>query len=272
MKIPKKVEEGINNMEDLNKRVDVDAYYQKYIESDHYKSKIFESKIYDNFLSDQELDAFDKAAQSDDIHFVKDVSMAPEAKRLFDEDLETHITAKYHIFDQFYTNPAWSHLVDIMQPKLEDTFGKGIRASHIHVLESHFPYGLHNDAEQRNMSIAPNPAWTLIIPFDDYPSKTYVFNERAGYKDPWSWVHGENILPNETHTVDLETFKTDFEPLTDYELMKYLTVETTFKWKRGSCFAADRYKYHCSDNYYNLGIKSKKAIIIWTSVDDINDS
>jgi hypothetical protein len=247
--------------------VDTHEYNKKYIQSDYYMSTEFDSRIVDNFLSDGELKEFDTATQSEQIYYVKDTSMSGVTKQLFNETEEDHITAHYNIFANFYTNPAWSNLVDIIQPKLEKEFGNGIKASHIHVLDSHFPYGLHNDAEQPNMNIAPNPAWTLIIPFNDYPSKTYVFNERCGYKDPWSWIDKEGIKPNDNYCIDLETYEKDFSPITGYEVFKYLTVESTFEWKRGSCFAADRYRYHCSDNYYNHGIKSKKAIIMWTSVE-----
>lgn len=248
--------------------IDYSEYKQKYLDSDSYKNDIFESKIYENFLNDEELDQFEQATESESIHFVHDTCMAAEANKLFGEDEESHTTAKYYIYNRFYDNPAWKDLVDILQPKLDQTFGMGIRASHIHVLESHFPYGLHNDADQASIAIAPKPAWTLIIPFDDYPSKTYVFNERSGYKDPWSWIHADGIQPNEDYCLDKETFAKDFEPMTDYELMRYLTVESTFPWRRGSCFAADRYRYHCSDNYYNHGIRTKKAIIVWTSIEE----
>ena len=248
-------------------RMDKDTYLEKYINSDYYKGTNFESRIYENWLSDEELDAFDAASKSDDIYHVHDTCMGPVAEKLFGEPAADHTTAHYNIFDSFYSKPAWSHLVDIIQPKLEATFGNGIKASHIHVLDSHFPYGLHNDAEQENREDAPNPAWTLIVPLADYPSKTYVFNERSGYKDPWSWINNEGIEPNEDYCIDRETWEKDFDPFTDYELLKYLTVQSTFPWKRGSCFAADRFNYHCSDNYYNHGIKSKKAIIMWTSLE-----
>ena len=241
-------------------------YKQKYIDSEHYASNVYQSKIIDNFLSDSELAEFEKAAKSDNIYYVKDVSMAPLAKKLFNQDEEEHVTAHYHIFASFYDNPAWAHLVDILQPKLEEAFGNNIFASHIHVLESHFPYGLHNDAEQPNMIIAPDPAWTLIIPLDDYPSKTYVFNERSGFKDPCQWANHYNISPTEYNCVDDETFSRDFAPIAEPDILKYLTVESTFQWKKGSCFAADRYRYHCSDNFYNHGISHKRAIIMWTSV------
>ena len=248
-------------MERMNQK----TYLDKYINSDYYKQTSFESKIYENWLSDEELDEFEKASQSEHIYYVHDVSMAPESERLGLGPAEEHTTAHYYIFDRFYDNPQWANLVDIIQPKLEATFGNDIVTSHIHVLDSKFPYGLHNDAEQQNMVLAPNPAWTLIVPLADYPSKTYVFNERSGYKDPWSWIHNTGQTPGD-YCIDEETWKKDFDPFTEYELMKYLTVQCTFPWKRGSCFAADRFNYHCSDNYYNYGLKSKKAIIMWTSI------
>lgn len=254
-------------MDLISKRLTDEEYKEKYIKSDYYQSTNFESRTYENWLNEQELQMFEDAAASDDIWYEHDTGMAPEAQRLLGQDPKDHTTAKYFVFDNFYDKPAWKPLVDIIQPKLESSFGNGVKASHIHVLESHFPYGLHNDAEQANMELAPKPAWTLIVPLGDYPSKTYVFNERSGNKDPWSWIHENNIQANQQHCVDTETYEKDFSPFTDYELLKYLTIESTFNWKRGSCFAADRFKYHCSDNYYNHGITSKKAIIMWTSME-----
>ena len=181
-------------------RIKKDEYLDKYIKSDYYKDTSFESQIHENWLSNEELDAFEEASKSDNIYYVHDTSMSPVAKRLGlepNDDNNEYTTANYYIFNDFYTRPHWEHLVDIIQPKLEATFGNDIIASHIHVLDSRFPYGLHNDAEQENMKLAPNPAWTLIVPFDDYPSKTYIFNERSGYKDPWSWINNNEIPAND---------------------------------------------------------------------------
>lgn len=249
----------------MNDRLEKEEYIEKYIKSDHYVDNVFSSRTIDNFLTEEELDLFDNASKSDNVFYVHDTSMSPIAEKL---NIGGETTAHYHIFSNFYNDPAWNKLVDIIQPKLENAFGKGIRASHIHVLDSRFPYGLHNDAEQPNMKIAPNPAWTLIIPLEDVDSTTYVFNERSGYKDPWSWIHANDIKAKDSYSIDKEKFAEDFDPFTDYELMRYLTVESTFKWKRGSCFAADRYRYHCSSNFFNKGIDGKRAIIVWTSVPD----
>ena len=252
----------------INETTDSKEHSEKYLQGEYYEQKKFENRIVDNFLTEQELEEFWSASQSDKVKYVKDTSMAPLAELLYDQEQSTHTTANYYIFDSFYNNPQWSHLVDIIQPKLETEFGSNIRASHIHVLDSWFPYGLHNDAEQPNMKLAPDPAWTLIIPFDTCDSTTYVFNERSGFKDPMQFAahYGTESHDLETTGLTQEQFDKDFAPITDRKNLSYLTVETQFKWKRGSCFAADRFKYHCSSNFFNAGIDNKKAIILWTSV------
>jgi len=260
--------DSMDSMINPNERLNSEEYSEKYLQGEYYEQKKFENRIVDNFLTDQELEEFWKASQCGETYDKKDTSMAPLAEKLFGQDPSTHTTANYHIFDNFYNNPNWSHLVDIIQPKLEKEFGSNIRASHIHVLDSWFPYGLHNDAEQPNMKLAPEPAWTLIIPFDTCESTTYVFNERSGFKDPMQFAKHYNVESHDLQTIGLtqEQFDTDFAPITDPINLSYLTIETKFKWKRGSCFAADRFKYHCSSNFLNQGIKNKKAIILWTSL------
>jgi hypothetical protein len=176
-------------------------YLSKFLNDEFYKNKVFDSQTYENWLSDEELNIFEKAAQSYEIAYTLDTSMAPLARQL---NLSHEASAHYYKFDKFYTNPTWKHLVDIIQPKLESTFGKDIRASHIHILDSRFPYGLHNDAEQPNLKLAPEPAWTLIIPLADYPSKTYVFNERSNIKSPMEWVEKNNIQPMDNYSISKE--------------------------------------------------------------------
>lgn len=244
--------------------IDKEEYMDKYIHSDYAAKKDpLECMTVENFLSDEELDTFWEASQSEDIYYVHDNAMAPAVRELCGFEQET--TAHYYIFNQFYEKPCWKPLVDIIQPKLEKYLGNNVFASHIHVLDSRVPYGIHSDSQQANLKLAPNPAWTLIIPFDDVDSKTYQFEQRSSEKSPWDWVHNNNIEPFDDYSISRELYERDFAPLTDYEMFKYLSVDSAFQWKRGSMFAADRFRFHCSDNYYNRGIKSKKAIILWTS-------
>lgn len=247
-----------------DKRMDDQEYLDRFIRSDYAKNKDpLASITVENFLSDSELDTFWAESQSGKAYYVHDTCMTESVRKLCGRDEPT--TANYYIFNNFYSDKKWANLVDIIQPKLEATFGDNIFASHIHVLDSHVPYGIHSDSEQPNLVLAPNPAYTLIIPFDDVDSKTYQFHQRSSHKSPWDWVHAENIQPLPDYSISKEMWESEFAPLTDYNLFLYLTVESAFQWRRGSLFAADRFRFHCSDNYYNRGITSKRAIIAWTS-------
>lgn len=247
-----------------NTWMSADDYKEKFLDSDYHKSTRFDSIIVDNFMNDDELSAFEEAAKSEHIFHVVDNCMEDTVEDLC--GFRPELTANYFIYEKFYENPVWSHLVDIIQPKLEEHLGDGLYASHIHILDSYVPYGIHSDSEQPNLELAPYPAWTLIVPFDDYPSKTYQFEQRSSHKGPWDWVHAEKIEPFDDYSIDRETWEKDFAPLTDYEIFKYLSVECTFEWKKGAMFAADRFRFHSSDNYFNHGIRNKKALIMWTSL------
>ena len=39
-----------------------------------------------------------------------------------------------------------------------------------------------------------------------------------------------------------------------------------FKWKKGSMFAAPRFRFHTSDNFLANGLTRKQAIVAWTSI------
>jgi hypothetical protein len=256
--------ESSMKMQPNDKRMDEQEYLDRFIRSDYAKQKDpLDSVTIDNFLTDSELDVFWAESQSDKVYHVHDTGMANEMLTRYGREQPT--TANYYVFSNFYTDPKWTTLVDIIQPKLEAAFGDNIFASHIHVLDSHVPYGIHSDSEQPNMVLAPNPAYTLIIPFDDIDSKTYQFHQRSAHKAPWDWIHAENIPSLPDYSISKEMWESEFAPLTDYNLFLYLTVESAFQWRRGSLFAADRFRFHCSDNYYNKGITSKRAIVAWTS-------
>lgn len=243
-------------------------YRAQYIENDFHKSHCMDSIIVDDFFSDDDIAAFEEALSCEQLHTVHDKTdpnMLAMLKETYGEEMPT--TAYYLCYKEFYTLPDWKHLVDILQPKLDKHLGEGLYASHIHVLDSYIPYGMHTDAEQPNLELAPKPAWTLIIPLDDYDSTTYVFNERSSLKEPWHWVHEEGIEPGD-YSITREQWERDFAPFSDYELFRYLTIESTFKWKKGAMFAADRFRFHTSDNFLNHGLRNKRALILWTSTED----
>lgn len=243
-------------------------YRERYLNDDYHKEKCMESVIVEDFFNDDEIAAFEQALNSPElnrVHDKTDPNMFSLLKQQYGEEMPT--TAYYLGYKEFYSLPDWKHLVDIIQPKLDKHLGEGLYASHIHVLDSYVPYGMHTDAEQANLELAPVPAWTLIIPFDDYDSSTYVFDQRSNLKEPWDWIQQTNQEPGE-YSITHEQWQKDFAPFSDYELFRYLTVESEFKWRKGSMFAADRFRFHTSDNYLNHGLRNKRALILWTSQEE----
>ena len=64
-----------------------------------------------------------------------------------------------------------------------------------------------------------------------------------------------------------EVYHRDFRGLAAKDILYHLTVDAVFEWKKGSLFAADRFKYHSSCNYINQGVTYKKAIVCWTGME-----
>ena len=81
-------------------RMGNEEYREKYINSTHYENRIFDSKIIENFLSDDEINMFNDAANSGSVLYKRDTSMAPVAKSFSTPHGET--TAHYYIFNNFY--------------------------------------------------------------------------------------------------------------------------------------------------------------------------
>lgn len=250
-------------------RLSDEDYKNKYLTNEFFLNQdSLKTKQIENFLIDEELDIFENATNRDQIFHVEDTAMNASIERHYGEHIaKDKITANYYIYSNFYTDPTWKDLVDILQPKIEFEFGNGIYASHIHVLESHTPYGIHSDATTPNMKFAPVPAYTLIIPLETVDSRTYQFDQRSNHKVPYDWIREENIKPMKHESIGQELYERDFAPFTHYDMFKYLTIESVFQWKRGSLNAADRYRFHCSDNYFNRGLERKKAIVAWTSTE-----
>lgn len=220
----------------------------------------YATKTIKGFLSPEEIKLFKIYSNHKDVKVITDDCMRPVWP-----DVEHECTAYYRIFKDFYSNREWLPLRNTLLPKIQQHFGDTISLPHIHVLQSRFPYGIHNDANQRGTDANPHPAWTLIIPLETVDSCTYVFNERSNYKDPDTWIRETNPPKHDKPAVDRDTYMVDFHPFTGEWVLDYLSVESKFSWVAGDCFAADRYKYHCSDNYFNRGLTGKDAIIIWTS-------
>ena len=164
--------------------------------------------------------------------------------------------------------PMFRRVGEILLPRLRQHFGEDLHIDDSHFLTSIFPYSIHTDVMSGEYFDLDGPlqaAWTFIIPLDDYDSYTVVFNEGDEHiKTVDEWIDQRGIKPH-GQPVDEELYQRRFSHMQRHHL-DYLTIESMFHWRKGHLFAADRRKFHSSDNHPAVGVPEKRGIIMWTSV------
>jgi hypothetical protein len=151
-----------------------------------------------------------------------------------------------------------NNIFEIVNEKIEKITGIKQKVIQSYILESYYPFEVHTDLGPVHHE---DPAYTFIIPLDDYDTNTIVFNEYhetsselQDFKDSYT---GELTLriPKDIAIRLSHLYPTD---------LRYLTVKNVCKWAKGSLIAFDRRYYHCSDNYLKTGVENKKALLIQT--------
>jgi hypothetical protein len=213
----------------------------------------FESRTIPDFLTPDEISAIERIVEhhrTDQTTFV-------------DGDHESGHNAVTHSF--FLWMPQYRGIADILIPRLKQHFGSQLKLSTAHILNAYVPYGIHTDVMSGGFDPAgPDlAAWTFIIPLDTYASNTVVFEQHhETIKTLDVWVAETNPEP---HAIDDE-FHQRYLSHTDRLDLRWLTPESVFPWRKGDLFAADRRKFHVSDNFPAAGLDCKRAIVIWSTV------
>lgn len=213
-----------------------------------------ETKIIDSFLSDEEIDILDKDFQQIGKMIDYSVNNQPNST------LQTFIKD-----NRYLTNSAKT----ILEPKIKQHFGNDIFVNQGHILTSFIPYNIHTDARGGYgiPSDTYQAAWTFIIPLDNYDSSTIVFQQEADEcEENWDDKYLIKKYGWELHDEDPILFEKYLDGITNIERTSVYTVESIFKWKKGSMFAASRKKFHVSDNFPSRGVPEKRAIVMWTTI------
>ena len=228
---------------------------------------LFDTRTIENFLSVAEIAEVEDMINAGMASFMVDF---PEYIR--EELNDKGIDRVANIRNLPIYNDTHTRLNEILLHKLQEHFHKDIFIDDCHVLESHFPYGIHTDAtdvDVENYTIKPLDgmlaAWTFIIPLEDYNSNTIIFDQSSEkYKGAYQWINGTN--PPILNSITEETYNKYFKNSVPHDELVYFSIEEIFPWKKGSLSAAPRQKFHCSDNFLNNGITEKRAIVMWTTV------
>lgn len=150
----------------------------------------------------------------------------------------------------------------ILRSKIDRHFGTHVSFGGSHILKSYVPYRAHTDAVYGEYGIDDKNygAWTLIIPLDDYDSNTILFNEHSfETKYVPEYIKGKDPI----YKINFDTRKKYLSHETPNNL-NHFSIETIFPWKKNTCFAMSRYKFHGSDNFPINNLSFKRAVILWT--------
>tara|TARA_B100001057_G_C22663195_1_gene876776 strand:+ start:162 stop:812 length:651 start_codon:yes stop_codon:yes gene_type:complete len=193
-----------------------------------------------------------------EIDYLKE-NIYKRGEKYIDKNSEGKLKSHYYTW-KFYKK-EFLDIKEILETKISNVIGKELIFDHSHILHSFLPYGLHSDYYQTKMFNNNDivPAYTIIIPLDDYDSSTFVFNqydEDKALKNIDKTKVLEDCTDNKTR--QLISHCKD-------ELFDYISVKERFKWTKGSMHACDRRYIHCSDNYTSSE-NFKTAIIFWTSM------
>jgi hypothetical protein len=210
------------------------------------------SIIQENFLDQDEL-KFIEQMVLDKHHIYNDFSTSNDSNQ----------TAIYYVW-KFY-DKAMEPIKQILEPKFKNITGlKNLVVDHSHIFESIVPYQIHTDFFQNRMFKNMNPAYTIIIPIDETPSNTLVFNESSELKSVAEWGKTTNATYNK-NPIDqniIDKYLSHIQP----EILKYLSLKEIFEWRPGAIHFCDRKYFHCSDNFKFNNIDRKRAFIFWTSL------
>jgi hypothetical protein len=208
---------------------------------------IVDTKIIDDFLTDTELSELNE-------YLIKVEKQPSNIFHKPDGTLSTKIF-RLSTMHRWYTK--------IIRPKLDLYFGKDLEIFDPHILHSHYPYAMHTDGLDSGAdNVTKYSAWTFVIPLEDYDSYTILFNEydtTTKLVDQYIRTNPNAKIQNQLSDEFLKEHLSHEDP----EFMKYFTLETMYKWKKRSCFAASRFKFHGSDFYLKNDLPMKRGIIMW---------
>jgi len=201
-----------------------------------------------NFISEKE------------IVIIEEISKSYLESKFPDYDYGTLLKAWY----EYFTPAGNQEILKILLPKLQKYLHHDIIINDLHILTSYYPYIIHSDVlsgVDQNFDNAL-PAWTIIIPLNNYNSKTIIFNEESPTtKDPYVWLVDKTPKDNKNK----EFFK-EYLDHNSIKLADYLTVHEIFDWRKGYLNATSRSKFHSSDNFRKNGIEEKRAIVMWSTL------
>ena len=210
---------------------------------------LLKSIIKENFLSDSELTSISETVYS--------------YNKIYDDIINDFQFSEYYIWE--YYKSQFSNIKEILHEKLTNLIGSDMIIDHSHILSSSTPYNVHTDYFQQKNFPFLEPAYTLIIPLDNFDSNTIAFEQNSTIKSFREYLETEPRILSDEKRIS-QDFIDKYLSHIDPKYFDYLSLKEIFPWKKGNLYACDRKYFHTSDNYHTRGVERKQALVFWTSV------
>ena len=166
-----------------------------------------------------------------------------------------------HSWSTYTESPG---LADVVRNKVRDLIGDHDESVTVfNYMELHYPWDVHIDYTLHNVPRPENfPYYCLLIPLEDYDSRTIFFGELAKYNEFSTFKQTNEPVSN---PVDIEFWENNLSHCwpQDREFLSLRYVSKSFK--AGNVVAFRRDMPHSSDNFHLSGAGPKRFLQIYTS-------
>jgi len=194
---------------------------------------IDETFCYDNFFTDEDLKIFERAIEQNlpgEQHFINE---GPFAGNLIAEYVNI-------IHDQ--------SAKDLLLRRIQPLFDRAIYLNYFSMVRLHKPWDIHSDFYLHQSPAGQRPFYSLLIPLDDVPSRTIIFDQFTNsYTDFYNYKLEHDPVDN---PVDEQFWKENLSMCWPQD-RDYVTVKKVMPWQqRGQVQGFDRKYFHSSDNFH----------------------
>lgn len=159
----------------------------------------------------------------------------------------------FHIWDDN------DELSALLKDKLESVIGKH-KVVEVDYVELFLPWDIHGEAIRDLKGSAP--LYTVIIPLDDYPSRTIIFDQTSKDYNHF-YLYKRDNLPTAT-PVSKDFWDENLSHCWDEDRL-YLSLKYVgHQWSKGDALFFKRIHFHSSDNFHLRMQGPKKFLQILT--------
>jgi hypothetical protein len=192
---------------------------------------------YDNYFSDEDMAVIEEAVVKnlpgeDGIH-----PYGPFANQLM-----------VHYVNLFNKNLKNTDLKQWFTTKLSPVFSKEFTIGSATRIKLFLPWDIHNDYYPDRCEDNSEPYYNILIPFDDVPSRTIIFDQfSTEYSDFSKYKDTHNPVPNPPS----EEFWQENLSMCWPQDRQYVTVKKIMPWqRRGQLQGFPCQYFHSSDNFH----------------------